>query len=411
MHWKGCAQLTPHLLYIGGEDHYLRIPAMLALRNNGFRVTAASSGDPAPFVKAGFDFRPFHFDRFINPLGDWRALKALSRLLAELRPDLAQSFDNKPNLMLPLAARSVPDVRVVRTINGRAWLYSSRSPPVLTLRPIYRALHRFAARSTAATTFEIRDDQAFFERHGLLGGKGSELIPGAGIDIEGFDRALVMGPSPAQLRQELGLGTAEVVITVTRMTRHKGIPALLKAAALVHEARPEVRFLLVGPRQSEGPLAVAQAEIDRHAPYVKALGPRSDVPALLSLADVFAFPTEYREGVPRVLLEAALAGLPIVTTSMPGCCAVVHDGRNGFVIPPRAPHLLAARIIDLLCDRQTARIMAGRAAQTIRQEFGLETIVARYAALYSELLRGSARGQSRTTDASQSGTAAIQGSS
>ena len=145
--------------------------------------------------------------------------------------------------------------------------------------------------------------------------KRSELIPGAGIDVKGFERALAMGPSPTQLRHELGLGTAEIVITVTRMTRQKGIPTLLKAAALVHEARPGVRFLLVGPRQSEGPLAVSQAEIDRHAPYVKALGPRSDVPALLSLADVFAFPTEYREGVPRVLLEAALAGLPIVPVS------------------------------------------------------------------------------------------------
>ena len=403
--------MTPHLLYVGGEDHHLRISAMLALRDNGFRVTAASSGDPAPFVQAGLEFRPFHFDRFINPLGDWRALKSLSRLLAELRPDLAQSFDNKPNLMLPLAARSVPDVRIVRTINGRAWLYSSRSPLVLTLRPIYRALHRFAARSTAATTFEIRDDQTFFERHRLLGGKGSELIPGAGIDIDGFERALAMGLSPAQLRQELGLETAEVVITVTRMTRQKGIPALLKAAALVRKARPDVCFLLVGPRQSEGPLAVAQAEIDRHAPYVKALGPRSDVAALLGLADVFAFPTEYREGVPRVLLEAALAGLPIVTTSMPGCCAVIRDGWNGFVVPPRAPHLLASRIIDLLNDRENGRVMANRAAERVRQEFGLKIIVARYTALYAELLRGSTRSQSQKRDASQSGAAAIQGSS
>jgi glycosyltransferase involved in cell wall biosynthesis len=411
MHRKGSVLLTPHLLYIGGEDHHLRIPAMLALRDNGFRVTAASSGDPGPFVQAGLGFRPFHFDRFINPLGDWRALKTLSRLLAELRPDLAQSFDNKPNLMLPLAARSVSGVRVVRTINGRAWLYSSRSPLVLTLRPIYRALHRFAARSTAATTFEIRDDQAFFERHRLLGGKGSELIPGAGIDVEGFERALAMGPSPAQLRHELGLGTAEIVITVTRMTRQKGIPALLKAAALVHEARPGVRFLLVGPRQSEGPLAVSQPEIDRHAPYVKALGPRSDVPALLGLADVFAFPTEYREGVPRVLLEAALAGLPIVTTGMPGCRDVIRDGWNGFVVPPRAPRLLAARIIDLLNDRETGRLMAGRAAGRVRQEFGLEAIIARYTALYAEVLRGPARGKSQTKDASQSGAAAIQGSS
>jgi glycosyltransferase involved in cell wall biosynthesis len=403
--------LTPHLLYIGGEDHHLRIPAMLALRDNGFRVTAASSGDPAPFVQAGFDFRHFHFDRFINPLGDWRALTALSQLLAELRPDLAQSFDNKPNLMLPFAARSVPDVRVVRTINGRAWLYSSRSPLVSTLRPIYRALHRFAVRSTAATTFEIRDDQAFFERHRLLGDKRSELIPGAGIDVKGFERALAMRPSPIQLRQEFGLGTAEVVITVTRMTRQKGIPTLLKAAAMVHEARPGVRFLLVGPRQSEGPLAVTQAEIDRHAPYVMALGPRSDIPALLGLADVFAFPTEYREGVPRVLLEAALANLPIVATSMPGCCDVIRDGWNGFVVPPRAPRLLAARIIDLLNDREIGRAMASRAVERVRQDFGLGTIIARYTALYAEVLCGSAQGQLQTTDTSLSETPAIQGSS
>ena len=377
--------MTPHLLYVGGEDHHLRIPAMLALRDNGFRVTAACSGDPGPFVQAGLEFQPFHFDRFMNPLGNWRALKALSRLLGELRPDLAQSFDNKPNLMLPFAARNIP-VRVVRTINGRAWLYSSRSPLVLALRPVHRALQRLAAGWTAATTFEIRDDQAFFERHQLLGGKGSELIPGAGIDIEGFERALAMASSPAQLRNELGLGTAEVVITVTRMTRQKGIPALLKAAALVHEVRPDVRFLLVGPRESEGPLAVTQAEIDRHAPYVVALGPRADVPALLGLADVFAFPTEYREGVPRVLLEAALAGLPIVTTSMPGCCAVIRDGWDGFVVPPRAPRLLATRIIDLLNDRENGRLMAIRAAERVTREFGLRTIVAQYTALYLQLL-------------------------
>jgi glycosyltransferase involved in cell wall biosynthesis len=177
------------------------------------------------------------------------------------------------------------------------------------------------------------------------------------------------------------------------MTRQKGIPTLLAAAALVHEARPGVRFLLVGPRESEGPLAVAQADIDRHAPYVMAIGPRSDVPALLGLADVFAFPTQYREGMPRVLFEAALAGLPIVTTSMPGCADVIRDGWNGLLVPPRAPRVLAARILALLRDRQTAQEMAGRAAEVVRRELGLATIVARFAALYAELLDGSGRGR------------------
>jgi glycosyltransferase involved in cell wall biosynthesis len=379
--------VTPHLLYVGGEDHHLRIPLMLALRNSGFRVTAAGSGDCGPFRKVDIDFRPFHFDRFMNPFSDLMALKTLSTILRDVRPDLAQGYDTKPCLFLPLAARAVGHPGIVRTICGRAWVYSSRSPLALTARPVYRALHRVAARSTAATVFEMDEDRAFFERHRMTGRNGL-VIPagGGGVDVEGFERALAKSPAAAQLREELGLGTASVVITVTRMTRHKGIPTLLKAAALVHRARPDVKFLLVGPRESEGPLAVTQAEIDQHAPYVIAIGPRSDVPALLRLADVFAFPTEYREGVPRVLLEAALAGVPIVSTSMPGCCEVVRDGWSGFLAPPHTPDRLAARIIDLLRDRKTARAMSDHADKLVRQNFSLQMIVARHVELYSKLL-------------------------
>ncbi|MET4797457.1 glycosyltransferase [Bradyrhizobium sp. LB11.1] len=379
--------LQPHLLYIGGEDHHLRIPAMCALRDHGFRITAVASGDPAPFARAGIRYRDFQFKRFVNPRADWAAIKSLAKILVEERPDLAQSFDTKPSIFLPLAARSAPGVLAIRTINGRAFLYSSRSPLALTLRPVYRALHKLAARTAAATVFEIGDDRAFFERNGIAG-KMPVLIRGAGVDVEGFDRALGSGPSPDQLRRELGLGDAEVVITVTRMTRQKGIPALLDAAARVHAVRPDVRFLLVGPRESEGPLAITQAEIDRHAPYVKAIGPRSDIPALLRLANVFAFPTEYREGVPRVLLEAALAGLPIVTTTMPGCAEVIRDGWNGLLVPPGAPPVLAAKILHLLADRAKGLAMAGRAAEYVRREFSLATVVDRHAALYKQLIDG-----------------------
>jgi glycosyltransferase involved in cell wall biosynthesis len=397
--------MNPHLLEVSGEDHHLRIPFLLALRAHGFRVTAAGTGNPGPFEAAGIEYRPFRFDRFVNPRADLRATKTLSRLVADLRPQLVQSYDTKPNLLVPFAARGLENARVIRIINGRGWLFSSRSLPALTLRPVYCSLHRLAARSTAATVFEIRDDQDFFERHRMAGKRGL-VIPGW-IDTEKFERALTAGPPPAQLRDELGLGASEVVITVTRMTRQKGIPTLLEAAAIIHEIRPGVRFLLVGPRESEGPLAVSQAEIDRHAPYVKAIGLRSDVPALLGLADVFAFPTEYREGVPRVLLEAALAKVPIVTTSIAGCTEVIRDGWNGFLVPPHEPRLLAARILDLLRDRQAAKEMAGRAAQRVRQGLGLTTIAARYASLYAEILEGSSQSELRRRGRSRLGISAV----
>jgi glycosyltransferase involved in cell wall biosynthesis len=257
----------------------------------------------------------------------------------------------------------------------------------MAARPIYRALHRLAAVSTSATVFEHNEDLAFFERHSMVGAGRSVIIRGAGIDVKGFDHAFANAQTTTQLRQALGLDDAEVVITVTRMTRQKGIPTLLEAAELVHNARPNVRFLLVGPRESEGPLAVTAAEIARHAPYVIATGPRSDIAALLKLSNVFAFPTEYREGIPRALCEAALAGLPIVTTNMPGCLEVVRDGWNGYVVPPKSPQMLAQRILDLLQNKGVAREMGARASEPVRQEFGLETIVDHCAALYGELLK------------------------
>lgn len=380
------APVRPHLLCVGGEDHHLRIPFLLELRRGGSRITATGTADPAPFVRAGLEYRPIHFNRFVSPATDRVTIRQLQHLFREVRPHIVQSFDTKPNVLVPWAARDFPAIRVVRTINGMGWVYSSRSPLALMLRPVQRALHRRAARWSDATIFQNRQDKAYFEQNGLTAPDRAVLIPGSGIDLDGFDRAIAEEQTPARLRQALGLGDAEVVITVTRLTRQKGIPTLLEAASLVQKVRPGVRFVLVGPRESEGSRAVTSAEIQCHAPYVVATGPRTDVPALLRMADVFAFPTEYREGVPRVLLEAALAGLPLVTTIMPGCDDVVRDGWSGRLVRPRAPRELAAAIIDLLSDRAAGRAMGARAAETVREQFGLALTVERYREVYRRLL-------------------------
>lgn len=376
------------LLCVGGEDHQLRIPFLLELRRSGLSIAAAGTADPARFADAGIDYWPIHFNRFVSPGKDGATIRELRLLLRESRPQIVQSFDTKPNVLVPLAARPLSGIRIVRTINGLGWVYASRSPLALMLRPVQRALHRRAMHCSDMTIFQNSRDKAYFERTGLIAPEHAVLIAGSGIDLEGFDRALANGVSSAQLRQELALNGAEIVITVTRLTRQKGIPTLLKAAAIVHQARPGVRFVLVGPRKSEGPLAVSDVQIQRHAAYVVATGPRADVPALLRMADAFVFPTEYREGVPRALLEAALAGLPLVATDVPGCDDVVRDGWSGRLVAPHAPRELAAAILELLADRAAARAMGARAAQTVRAQFGLTKTVERYCEVYRRVLAG-----------------------
>lgn len=376
--------MVPHVLCVGGEDHSLRIPFLAVLRDCGFRITAASTTDGAAFSRAGLAHRSYQFDRFNSRGADLGAVRQLAKLVADIRPDVIQAFDTKPNLLAPLAVRG--KVPVVRTINGMGWVFSSAAVRALALRPVYCALQWAVSRWTAATVFQNRDDKAFFERHRLVRPSQAHLIRGSGIDIAAFERSRDDGPAAASLREQLGLGTAEIVVTVSRLTRQKGIPTLLEAASLVGKARPGVRFLLVGPRESEGPFAVAQDELDRQAPHVMTLGARRDVSVLLGLADVFVLPTEYREGIPRVLLEAGVAGLPIVTTDMPGCRDVVTHGWNGFLVPPRDPGALSARILDVLGDRHAALEMGARSVTLVRSEFELSAIVGQYADLYRQVL-------------------------
>lgn len=376
--------MTFHLLCVGGEDHALRLPFMAALKARGFSVSAAGTGDPTPFRQQGIAFHSYSFDRFAAGVSHWSTVRHLARLLHEVQPNLVQTFDTKPNLLVPVALRGA--FPVVRTVNGMGWTFSSNGLKALALRPAYRAMQKLAAFWSSATVFQNKDDKEYFSRYRLLGDRLSVLIAGSGIDVGAFESAQANSGSVDRLRAEFGLGDGETILTVSRLTVQKGIHTLLSAVPIVCKQRPNARFLLVGPRQSEGPFAINRAEIDQYAPHVIAPGTRSDIPALLKLADVFAFPTEYREGVPRVLLEAGLAGIPIVTTRMPGCTDVVTEGWNGHLVPARDPQALASRILSLLEDRARARAMGARSIALVRREFDLNVVADSYACLYRQVL-------------------------
>jgi len=369
--------MKPHLFCFGGEDHHLRIPFLTALKECGFRVTVAGTGDPLPFSRADLPYHQYTFDRFDTHTFPSREIRRLAELVRAVRPDIIQSFDTKPSLLVPFAVRK--RVPTFRTINGMGWVFSSAGVRALALRPVYCALQRLASCWTSGTVFQNREDKEFFHRYRLLGNSSAHLIGGSGVDVDRFSASTNSQPSKNGSREG-------VVITVSRLTKQKGILTLLEAADVIHRIEPGVRFVLVGPRESEGPFAVPQDEIDRRSPYVVALGMRSDVPDLLKKADVFAFPSEYREGVPRALLEAGLTGLPIVTTQMPGCSDVVTDGWNGYLVPPRDPLKLAGRILDLLRDPSTAETMGQRSISLVQREFALTKVVERYVQMYRKSL-------------------------
>jgi len=90
--------------------------------------------------------------------------------------------------------------------------------------------------------------------------------------------------------------------------------------------------------------------LDKYSKYVKYLGRREDIKELLTISDIFVLPTYYREGVPRVLLEASAIGLGLIATDMPGCRDVVEDEYNGKLVNPKDPKDLSSKMIYMAED-------------------------------------------------------------
>lgn len=379
----------PMVWHIGGEDVRMRIPILLALKEKGFRVAAAGSEDSAPFDRQGIEYHRYRLERGIAPYRDFLTRRQLTALFREHRPDIVHAFDTKPGILVPAAARAANIKCSLRTLTGMGYVFSSISPLALALRPIYRSIQKRASRFADVTVFQNTDDQTYFESTGLVEKTRSVLVKSSGVDIKALENGRVGAEKLESLRSELRVGDGPVVTMIARLVKHKWVLEFLEAAREIKRTTPGCSFLLVGPQASEGRQAVSKTVVESYRDAVNWLGPRSDVPALLSLTDVFVLPSYYREGVPRVLLEAGAMGIPLVTTDMPGCRDVVRHGHEGLLVKPRSPDSLAEALCSLLASKDRRLAMGRAARQQVIDNFSLAQVVDNYSSIYLKLLENS----------------------
>lgn len=370
--------------FVGAGRLRLRLEMMQVLRAHGFACAAVGPERCDVLQRQGFEYYRYPLRRSADPWSDGHVLRCLTRLFRQHRPHIVHAVNTKPSLLAPLAARSAGVPVAVRTITGLGAVFSAGSPLARALRPVYRWAFRRTARITARTVFQNPDDYAYFLRHGMAEAARSRVILSSGIDVEGF-RARASGPqSVERIRREWGVRGRFVVLMISRLLRSKGVCDFLHAAGIVRRRCPDVAFVLVGNPVTEGPDAVPESEV-RRCPDVRYVGPRNDIPDVLAACDAFVLPSYFREGVPRVLLEAAAMERPLITTDWPGCREVVVHEQNGLLVPARSPERLAEAVLRLY--REPAREAMGRRARTwVSEKFHLRIVAGQYMDLYREAL-------------------------
>lgn len=375
--------------HVGGEDVRMRIPLLLSLQDKGFSVGAIGTEDPEIFEKHNIPYRRYELHRWIGPFSDLQSYQQLKQIFTEVKPDIVHGFDTKPAILTPLAAQNINGVNAVRTITGMGYIFSSDSFKAKLIKPFYRFLQKIASSEANKTIFQNPDDLNYFKGTGLINADKQALIRGSGIDINKFLQRQISQERLEGLKLDLNCQDKVVFTMVSRLVKDKGVLEYLEAARVIKQQRDDVTFLLVGPTAGEGKEAVSLEKINEYSDCVNYLGRRSDIPDVLAISDVFTLPSYYREGLPRVLLEACCAQLPIITTDMPGCKEVVQHGKNGLVVKIRDADDLADKMKILLNTDASQRVVMGKLSrELVEQEFTLEKVTQAYADIYNKILGG-----------------------
>jgi glycosyltransferase involved in cell wall biosynthesis len=172
------------------------------------------------------------------------------------------------------------------------------------------------------------------------------------------------------------------------MIKEKGVLELAEAARLLKNAyQKKVQFLLCGDI-SDNPKSLTKKEMDEitDGRYIAWLGYRTDVRELLEQSHIVAFPSYYREGIPKCLIEACAVGRPIVTTDSIGCRDAVIDGYNGFLVPIKDGRALAEKLEILIGDKALRLRMGANSRKLAEREFSIENVVERHIEIYNSLI-------------------------
>jgi len=373
----------PRLLFLVTEDWYFwshRLDLARAARDAGFQVSIATriTDHGERIRREGFRLLPVCWARRSrNPLRELGALLQILWLYYRVRPHIVHHVALKPILYGSLAAWLTGLPVVVNAFAGLGYAFTDGDRRRPLLRSVIAAALRAAMRpGRSVALFQHTEDRDQLVQEGIVAAGRTRVIAGSGIDTTAF----APRPVPA--------GTP-IVLLASRMLWVKGIGDFVAAARRLRASGVPARFVLVGRSDVANPAAIPEAQLLSWAnDGVEWWEHRDDMPAVLGAASIVVLPTYYREGLPKVLLEAAACARPVIATDVPGCRDIVRHGVNGCLVPGRDVPALADAIAALVRDPALRETLGQRGREMVLKEFSLDVIVGQTLAFYRELLDG-----------------------
>lgn len=371
----------PRLLYFVNIPRFFvthRLPLAQAAQEAGYEIHITTSSydteNVARIQASGLTYHPLPMSQHgTNPLSEARAMQSIAALYRRLKPDIVHQVSIKPVLYGGLVARWVGIPAMVSAMSGLGYVFTGSETKPRVLRTLITPLLKTAlSHPNSRMIFQNPDDQARFVRLGLIDAARTVLIRGSGVDTTVF--------TPQPESEE-----TPVVLFAGRLLWPKGLGEFVEAA---RRLKGQARFVIVGYPEPTSPDAAPldQLETWQREGLIEWWGKRDDMPNVYAQAHIVCLPSTYGEGVPKVLIEAAACGRPVVTTDTPGCREIAHHEQNALLVPPYDITALTEALERLIHDGELRRTLGARGRQITEAEFSLSLVNAATLGVYETLL-------------------------
>jgi glycosyltransferase involved in cell wall biosynthesis len=291
----------------------------------------------------------------VNPIQDFLLWLELIRLYRRYKPDLIIHYTVKPNIYGGLAARLLR-IHSAGVITGLGYSLMHEG----WINDVTRLLYKMALPCHRMVIFENNDDKTLFEKLKLVSPAKSYAIKGCGVDTTFF--------SPnGEVRKE-----EPVTFTyIGRLLYDKGVREFIEAARKLKSQQDNVQFWLVGDLDKENPSSIRNEDLVKwiRDPGIHYHGATDNIRKYIQGSHCIVLPS-YREGMPRVIMEAMAMECPVITTDTAGCRETVDQNINGYLVPVKNVEALADAMHKFLRLTPEQRIEMGKSGRAkVLREF------------------------------------------
>lgn len=372
------------IVYIVNVDWFFvshRLPIALEAIDQGHEVYifAKDTGKMDYLKSLGINVHPINLERgSLNLIQTIKLMFDLKKKLISIQPDIVHLVTIKPVLIGGIASILAKVPAIVYAISGLGFIFTNTMLKAKFLRLGIIPLYRLALSMKNKTIIiQNLDDLRILRQYVEIPESQTVLIPGSGVDLNKFS------PLPLPLKNK-------VVLMACRMLADKGVYEFHKSALILKRKYPELRFVLVGGIDPDNPASLTGNELKEwvESEDLEWWGHQSNMSEILSEATVVVLPS-YREGMPKVLLEAQALGRPVVTTDVPGCREAIEDGKTGFLAKVKDEQNLADTIEKLISNDDLCIQFSKNARQLAEAKFDIKQVVNTHIHIYEKLVQNS----------------------